>query len=215
MPPAEPETGHDPTVVAALAEGRLDREERARVLEHLAACRPCREVFATLAREGEGVAAYRPAAGFGATASRAWLPLAATIVLATGSALWVLRGAPAIAPPQVTASMRPVSASPEVRVSATPPPLAAVSPSKAPGDAKRSAAPRRVAGKTFRLVAGEWIDTSFDPLATLTAVDVTTPAEREAALAREPRLRPYAALGPRVTVVLDGAVYRFGPPAAR
>jgi hypothetical protein len=214
MTPGEPETGHDPTVVAALAEGRLDREERARVLEHLAACRPCREVFATLAREGEGVAAHRPAAGFGATASRAWLPLAATIVLATGSALWVLRRAPAIAPPQVTASMRPVTASPEVRASATPPPVA-VSPSKAPPDAMRSAAPRRVAGKTFRLVAGEWIDTSFDPLATLTAVDVTTPAEREAALAREPRLRPYAALGPRVTVVLDGAVYRFGPPATR
>jgi Ca-activated chloride channel family protein len=66
-----------------------------------------------------------------------------------------------------------------------------------------------VAGKTFRLVFGEWIDADFDGSALLPEVSVSTPEERSALLARIPALVPYAALGERVLVVHDGTVYRF------
>jgi hypothetical protein len=71
-----------------------------------------------------------------------------------------------------------------------------------------------VAGKTFRLVFGEWVDADFDSAALLPELSVSTPEERSALLARIPALAPYAALGERVRVVHEGAVYRFGldPP---
>jgi hypothetical protein len=68
---------------------------------------------------------------------------------------------------------------------------------------------RRVAGKTFRFTFGEWIDADFDVSARLPEVTVSSAEERAALLARLPALAPYAALGDRVRVVHDGAVYRF------
>jgi len=70
---------------------------------------------------------------------------------------------------------------------------------------------RRVAGKTFRLAAGEWTDASFDAAAELPITDVNGPDERAALLSRLPALAPYAALGARVVVVFEGTVYRFRP----
>jgi len=70
---------------------------------------------------------------------------------------------------------------------------------------------RRVAGKTFRLAAGEWVDASFDPAAGLPISDVNGPDQRSSLLARLPALAPYAALGERVLVVFEGTVYRFRP----
>jgi hypothetical protein len=70
---------------------------------------------------------------------------------------------------------------------------------------------KRVAGKTFRLLDGAWVDASFDRTAALPMIEVAGAAERERVLGRIPRLAPYAALGDRVVVVLDGTVYRFRP----
>jgi hypothetical protein len=70
-------------------------------------------------------------------------------------------------------------------------------------------AQRRVAGKRFRLVSGEWIDADFDSAHFLPEVNVSSADERAALLARLPALTPYAALGERVLVVHEGTVYRF------
>ena len=64
-------------------------------------------------------------------------------------------------------------------------------------------------GKTFRLVAGEWIDSAYDPPALLPVRDLVGPDARTDVLARIPALAPYAALGANVTVVHEGVVYRF------
>ena len=58
-------------------------------------------------------------------------------------------------------------------------------------------------------MAGEWIDTAFDPFDVL-PVEIIEGAEmRSSTLVRVPALTPFAALGARVTVVHDGVVYRF------
>ena len=56
---------------------------------------------------------------------------------------------------------------------------------------------------------GVWVDTAYDPLQLLPVTDITTREARAALLVRTPALKPYADLGPRVTIVLDGTVYRF------
>ena len=63
-------------------------------------------------------------------------------------------------------------------------------------------------GKTFRLEAGTWVDTRYDPKQLLPVIDIPA-AERAARLRDIPSLRPYAALGPRVIVVVEGTVYRL------
>jgi hypothetical protein len=70
-------------------------------------------------------------------------------------------------------------------------------------------AQRRVSGKTFRLVFGEWIDADFDAAAHLPEVTVSNAEERSLLLGRLPALAPYALLGDRVRVVHGGTVYRF------
>jgi len=72
---------------------------------------------------------------------------------------------------------------------------------------------RKVGAKTFRLVAGEWMDAAYDSLAGLDVVEVKTADDRVQLLRRMPALAPYSALGNRVTVVFDGVVYRFDTPA--
>lgn len=68
-----------------------------------------------------------------------------------------------------------------------------------------------VNGKMFRLVAGEWIDSAYDPVALLPVQDIAGPDARTSLLERMPSLAQYAALGPRVIVVFEGVVYRFRP----
>jgi hypothetical protein len=67
---------------------------------------------------------------------------------------------------------------------------------------------RELGGKTFRLVAGEWVDSDYDPLG-LFPVENIGPEARASLLDRIPELKPYAALGPNVLVVHRGVVYRF------
>jgi hypothetical protein len=80
-----------------------------------------------------------------------------------------------------------------------------------PDLAVRRGGERKVDGKTFRLVAGAWIDASFDPLAALPTRDVVGAEARASLLASDPVLAKYAALGPRVLVVHEKVVYRFQP----
>ena len=80
-----------------------------------------------------------------------------------------------------------------------------------PGLLVTRGAGRRVAGKTFRHTAGQWIDADFDAKAGLPITDVKGPDQRSSLLVRVPGLAPYAALGERVVVVFEGTVYRFRP----
>jgi hypothetical protein len=138
-----------------------------------------------------------------------WMSLAATLTLAT--IVGVMRRQPPATevPPAVTTpAVTPPATSP---VPTPPPTVTPAPPRDVPEDlTTRRSGTRDIGGKTFRLIAGEWIDTAYDPLALLPAQDVD-PSAREATLARIPALTPYAALGPRFVVVHDGTVYRFGP----
>jgi hypothetical protein len=70
---------------------------------------------------------------------------------------------------------------------------------------------RRVAGKAFRPVGGEWVDMSYERTAGLPEVEIGGPDERGRILSRLPALAPYFALGDRVVVVFEGTVYRLRP----
>jgi hypothetical protein len=97
-----------------------------------------------------------------------------------------------------------------------PPPTPSVTPSQPPpvdpGTTRRSANEREIGGRRFKLEAGTWIDTGYDQFALLPVVDVKTTADRDALIAKTPALKPYLDLGPRVTVVHQGTVYRFDLP---
>jgi putative zinc finger protein len=168
---------HDPNVLAAFVEDRLDPDERQSVAAHLAGCAECRRMLALVAK-GMGAPAIqrRDVAAGRWRQSTAWLGAAATIAIATVAAAIVLW-------PHAVDAPSPVQPS-------------------ATGET-------RVDGKPFSLEAGTWMDASFDPLAGLPAVDVTTAADRTRILQEHPGLTPFAALGPRVTVVFRGSVYRF------
>lgn len=218
---------HDPGMTAAFVEGRLDAREAALVTAHAAECASCREVLAALAR---GAGPELPHVSHGRSEpdrvprhpARALLPLAATLTLA------VLTGAVAlrlIAPPQGPPAAPPEDARPAPAAGApSPPAMAPPEPGPIPGDAAvqplppepaderllpRRGGERRIAGKVFRLTAGEWVDDTYDPVDGLPTVEVPSAVERGALLAREPALRPFAALGDRVTVVHGGVVYHF------
>jgi len=181
---------HDSNAIAAYIEGRLEGEERARFTAHLAWCAECRGTLALLARESDALGVSTKAS------SRPWppalrvlLPMAAGLVIISAVAFragW-FRPAPPVTPPELV-------------------------PGTEVDDllAKRGGE-RRIVGKTFRLVAGEWRDTAFDPLAGLPLVEVQGLQERSLLLSRLPGLAPYAELGPHVVVVFEGTVYRFRP----
>lgn len=226
------EPQHDLNLLAAHLEDRLDGPERERLTLHLADCLECRETLATLAR---GAALLpRPASAAPASPGRwqvpgiVWLPLAATLIVAVATLTrlgwWT---APNEGPPAAVASASPTllreTAAPSsppptegtALASALPVPHSArtVRPTEPAASDKRvlvlRGAQRRVGGKTFRLVFGEWIDADFDAAARLPEVSVSTPEERSELLSRIPTLAPFAALGERVLVVHDGTVYRF------
>jgi hypothetical protein len=222
------ELPHDLDLLAAHLEDRLDAVETERLTRHLAGCVQCRETLAALARNADLLPHPTPAP----QATRrvvplprlVWLPLAAALIVAVATLTrfdW--RVSPGERRPERTPSAGPTP-SPE-RVVPTGeglPARPAPPPPSPPGAGSRSdteptdervlvlrGTQRRVAGKTFRFTFGEWIDADFDVSARLPEVTVSSAEERAALLARLPALAPYAALGDRVRVVHDGAVYRF------
>jgi len=208
---------HDPGLLAASLEGRLDPREREALTAHLAGCAECRQALALLARAAHAGLIPRPTpVARPGLALHRWLPLAAALVIAV-AAVTRLSWSPAPAG-ETRPSHAPPSMSPPPSPS-EPAPSPASSPGRArpradtldPGVLVTRGAGRRVAGKTFRLRAGEWIDASFDPAAGLPITDVKGPDQRSSLLSRLPALAPYAALGERVVVVFEGTVYRFRP----
>lgn len=209
--------GHDPNDLAAFAEGRLEAGARARMIAHVAECRDCRQTLAELLRAGSAAQAGRSVLA----RPRVWMPVAASVaILATGVLLVTHSRTPSrVEQPPAPARVAPgdppaPSAQPPAGAVAPPTPSNPAAGNAAPpsdaGDLlRRRGGERHVAGKTFRLVAGEWIDTAYDPLALLPAVDIRSASQRREVLERIPALQPFASLGTRVTVVLDGTVYRF------
>src|SRR5437868_192388 len=185
---------HDLDDLAAFADGRLDDRARARVAAHLAGCRECRETLALLARGLDEPAAVRPAV------SR-WLPVAAALVIGvTAAGALILRrpapiptAPPATAPAQAVPSA--VAPSAPARTEPQPGPALRPGPTPQPGPASqpvvRGSGIRRVGGKQFRLVAGEWIDESYDAADALPSVDARSPADRARLLAAVPGLAPF------------------------
>jgi hypothetical protein len=217
---------HDLNLLAAFAEDRLDETERQQLVAHLAGCAECRATLAAYARASVP-AQPRPAGATDTSASwRSWMSVAAMLAILTIGGIVALLNRDAIVPPAA------VDPNPGSQAPAVGPPGTTPAPTR-PGQGRETApAPtdpvppggtptlrrgseRIVGGKTFTLVAGEWIDRSYDRFALLPLVDAPTPAERDKLLARVPALRPFAALGPRVLAVHEGTVYRIGPVAHR
>lgn len=201
---------HEPDLnrLAALAEGRLTAEERETVLSHLSECRTCRDIVGRVA--GRELQA-RPAATRWPSPA-VWLPIAASLAVAVVGTL-LLRTPDGGSPPSNPGSgsdrtLPPDAPVPAPDVAPPSPPTPGVS---APDDLlRRRSGARQVGTKTFQLVAGEWIDSAYDPGALLPVVDVPTADARRDLLSRIPALAPYAAIADRVTVVHEGTVYRFG-----
>jgi hypothetical protein len=203
----------DLNALAAFIDRRLSEADHAGVVAHLSGCTECRAIVAAHARGQQSRARLRPAL---------WLPIAATLALATTAALIVSRSdrapvAPLPAPPVAPQSSGPPvesapQPSPPTASTAAPPAASTAPPPADPGSlAVRRGAVQQINGKTFRMVAGEWIDSAYDPLALWPVQEIAGPEARAALLAREPLLAPFAALGPRVTVAHEGAVYQFRP----
>lgn len=227
-----PEEAHEIDLIAASLEDRLDERERQRLDDHLIVCAECRTVLSALARAAADGTLLLPPVQSGPTGLppilRAWLPIAALLVLSTAAGvLWLASGEPAAPRPPGPAV---VQARPEPQPA--PPPMEAQSsadsspsrtrsqPARPPSPevihegllARRGGGERTLAGKTFRLAAGEWIDTAYDPIDLLPVITVSSPGDRQRLLGRLPGLEPYASLGDRVIVVFDRTVYRFRPP---
>jgi hypothetical protein len=220
---------HNLDLLAAYVEDTLDRSERSAVAAHLSECRDCRAVLAEYVKAAiaEGHTPSRRRTWGGAPGPRVWLPIAATIAVATvASSVYITQrnneagpvapstheGRPALPSEPVSRPDSPTVSPP----ASTVPPAAGVPtvPRQQPrvdDDLMRlRGAERRVGDKRFKLVSGEWIDTAYDPFGALPIVEARTPVDRVALLERLPALRPFAALGERVTVVYDGTIYKFG-----
>jgi hypothetical protein len=191
----------DLNTLAASVDGRLEPAERADLAAHLATCSQCRTIVAELARST-------------ALTSRSWRPalaIAATLaVAATGAGAYLIvqqRERPAAMSP---ALIRP--GTPVPPAAAAPQPPAAAAPSSAappsPDDRKRAAGTASVHGKTFHLVAGEWIDNAYRENDFLPVVNISSRRQMDAV----PSLRPFADLGSRFTVVIRSKVYRVSIP---
>lgn len=198
---------HDLNLIAAYAEGRLSAEDRARASAHLAACADCRAVLAGLLRAGVPTSGREKFRSSGVVRA---MSVAAMLLIGIGVSLtWYLRGVEIQSPvptevtPPVGATPGPPTVSPSPGSPSTNPP-AVDTPA-----VKRSGGERTIGSKTFRLVAGEWIDTTYDPFALLPVESFKTAQERERAIEQVPALRPYMTLGPRMIVVVNGVVYRF------
>jgi hypothetical protein len=213
----------DLNAIAAFVDDRLAHAERVVVVQHLSECAECRVMLAAFGR-AQAAFPSRPHESVGLTrrlrAPATWLLLAATVTIATSVGLLVSRGGseadrvlsngrppqpevPSAAP--TAAVSPPLSATaPETRSTPAPKPL----PPAADDLTTRRSGVRQLGGKTFRLVAGEWVDSDYDPLSLL-PVETVSASTRASLLDRMPELKPYAALGPNVLVVHRGVVYRF------
>ena len=163
---------HDTNTLAAYVEGRLDPGEEALVAAHAAECAECRAVIAALARSagpnlpavsaGTSERAYNPA-----PLTRFLLPLAATLAIGTIAALMVTRlndARPEPAAPVTAAPERPpapAEAGKPVEQQPARPPAGTNENVDDQGLLLRRSGERRVAGKVFRLTAGEWIDQAY------------------------------------------------------
>jgi anti-sigma factor RsiW len=205
---------HDANLLAAFLEDRLSPPERRAVEGHLADCRDCRQTLATW-----GMANAQPARR-PSLKLPAWLGAAAALALAGWFGYQVVsveHRSVSPAPPKTpeVAHSKIESAQPAAptseRASSVPSPD--VRPRAEEPLTTRRGGERRLGSKTFRFVAGEWIDSSFDPIAGLPIVEARGRKERRAAVARVPELAPYVRLGDHVTVVVGGTVYRFLPPS--
>ena len=195
----------DLNALAAWADGRLDADARAQVTAHVAGCPRCRAIVAELARGA-------------APAARAWTPMlaiAATIaVAAIGAGAYLIvqpREQPGAIAPASRPAPAPAVSTPSVSPASPSPTLSSPSPPSSPtppSDRRRAAGTTSVHGKTFHLVAGEWIDDAYRESDFLPAVDVTSREQ----LDRTAALRPFASLGSRFTVVVAGTVYRVSIP---
>jgi hypothetical protein len=202
---------HEPdfNALTAFVERRLNETERARVVTHLATCRQCRDVVAALA-------AATPHVGTGS--AHGWGRMTGLWSLAAMLVVVVIVGVITNRPGVVTAppiNDPTVPAAPPARET-TPTPPSEPAPATPPQPAAPSVdlgrvrgSERQVGSKTFRFVSGEWVDASYDPQQLLPVVEATTVSERADLLIRVPALKPYAALGSRVTVVVGGTVYRM------
>jgi anti-sigma factor RsiW len=201
----------DLNALAAFIEQRLPVDERLAVTSHLADCAECRATVATYARAATTSSTSR---------IPVWMPAAAALILVTTVGLLVWQSeSPLVrdAKPPVTRSgadvVLPEPPSPDTPVpmarSAEPP--STQTPQSIPNLSLRRGGQRVVEGKTFRLVAGEWIDTAYDPLAALPIREAVGPDARRSLLTAVPALAKYVDLGPKVLVVYEGTVYRFTP----
>ncbi len=189
--------------LAALADGRLDAPEQDAVTAHLAECERCRDIVA-------GLAARAPATD--ASWRRTLLPVAASVAIAAGAGAYLLtRSTEAPSPASIAAPAQrsTLPAKPPPTVPAVPAPASGRSGPVLQRERTRAAGTTVVAGKTFRLVAGEWVDAAFRETDVLPVIEVGSREE----LAARPELRPYAELGSRFTVVENGTVYRIVLPA--
>jgi hypothetical protein len=181
---------HDLDSLAALVEGRLGEQDRQRVVAHIADCVECRRTLARVARE---FAAGALAVDVSASPKprllriRPWMPIAASVLIATVGGFYF-----------ISTQRATVATSPD---------------SGAGGEdlLRRRGTERTVAGKTFRLQSGVWVDTGFEPSAGLESVNVSGLEQRATVLVSHPELTPYTELGDRVVVVWERTVYRFEP----
>ncbi len=214
----------DLNTLAAFVDRRLDAPARARVVEHLAECPRCRAIVAELVNAG--AARQKQSRSFASA-----LPIAATLLIAAGGGAlyFALRDhAPASSHTAAPSAAAPASSSTNPPAADTPSSPSALNSAKAasPGEPASPSAPARrgqpdrtrgvgtksVAGKTFRLVAGEWIDVDYRRTDLLPVVDITSRSDFDA----HGDLQRFAPVGSRFTVVVDGAVYRVQlPPAAK
>jgi hypothetical protein len=212
--PIDHTNGSEPDfdAVAAFVDDRLGPSERAQLLEHLASCERCRTIVAELARTRAPTRSVRSSIAVA-------LPIAASLMLAVagGGLYWLTHPTnrstvlPAVEPsrPDAPPPAQPSSpgVTPSVSPAATPAPGRSATPADVP-DRTRAAGTRSVGGKTFRLVAGEWIDVDYRLTDLPTVVDVRSVDDLRA----HPALGAFTALGRRFIVVVDGTVYRVAIP---
>lgn len=206
---------HEPDFneLTAFVERRLDDADRERVIAHLSTCRTCREVVAALTTTLESRVPTVPAWSrrTGVMALAAMLVVVVVVVgVMSGRRTALETRPPDSAAPAPTE--RPATPSPSAPSERPLPGGTPVQPGISPREdlQRLRGAERQVGGKTFRFIAGEWVDAAYDPLQARSVIAAASPSERADLLRRVPGLKPYAALGARVTVVFEGTVYKLG-----
>jgi len=188
--------------LAAFVDQRLSDDERREMAVHLSACERCRDIVGQLAR------------GRTPAASVWWkraLPLAASVALVTAAGGLYMVMAPSHQQPstaRVPGGALPADRPDAPITPAVPTPGAVAVPAPAPEDRPRAVAEKSIAGKTFHIVAGEWIDSAYRAADGLPVVMVSSRANVD----MYPELSAFTALGRRFTVVINDTAYRVALP---